>query len=530
MEEEIDLREYINVLIKRKWLIICILILALLAAGIVSFFILDPVYEATATLLFHKPRYEVTLEPKIRTQASQDISLETYEHLIKDKDIEERIIEELNLKQPPYEMTFLNLNKMLSVNLIKDSNLIQMKMTSADPELAQKIVNLWADLYVEKNQNIFQKDNERASLFIEDQLNKADEELIKTDDEIRQFNSTNRIDMLQKEINQITDETILNQSRVDNLKIYLNMEKNKSIRLWQQLIQSRLVYFQSRKANLELITAQQKNQFTKVSDLLSGLEEKTVLSKSMIEDPYLQEIFQTLLDQEALSLYQLKVSSEEINPIYVQLTEHSHSLEMDIVNNEAEIEAVNRILAFLSEEIITVNQFFQEDIGAMSSLDIINQINDSLIRVSMNDINLEIKMIDDRNMEGDKSHSILSSIELIESMENEIAQLDHSIREARVKIVSLKDDLANESLIKTRLERKYENEKSIYDILTQKNEETKIALSAESTNLEVAKYAFVPETPIKPNKKLNLAIAGVMGLFLGIFIAFFMEFWQGGKE
>ena len=41
--------------------------------------------------------------------------------------------------------------------------------------------------------------------------------------------------------------------------------------------------------------------------------------------------------------------------------------------------------------------------------------------------------------------------------------------------------------------------------------------------------AIEPNAPIKPNRKLNILIAGVLGLFVGIFVAFFLEFWQKGK-
>jgi len=469
--------------------------------------------------MINQPEYEVTLEPKIRTQPFQDISLETYEQLITDKEIAERIIKDLRLDQPPYEMNFLNLNKMLSLNLINNTNLIQMKITSGNPELAQSIVNLWAELFVEKNKNVFQQGNKRTAEFIEDQLAEAEYELTKTEEEIRQFDSTNQIDILQKEIEEINNNIIQNQNRINKLKISITMEKNKVTRLWQQLVQSRLVYYQSRKANLKMTTDQKESQFTKIKDLLSGLEEKIVLSKSIVEDPYIQRLFQELLGEDPVSLYKLKLSNEEINPIYVQLTEYSNQLETDIVNYKKEIEVVDSILVFLTEEIAEIDKFFQQDAEAIDSKELINKINDSLLRISENDGNI-----------GNEYQSIFSSIETIKSIENEIKELDNSINEVRKKVVSLKDDLANQRLTKTRLERKYDKENNIHDILTQKNEEIKIALSAESANLEVAKYAHQPQSPIKPNKKLNIAIAGVLGLFMGIFIAFFAEFWQSGKQ
>jgi len=46
-EEEIDLREYINVLLKRKGVIILIFLIAVITVALVSYFALSPVYQAS---------------------------------------------------------------------------------------------------------------------------------------------------------------------------------------------------------------------------------------------------------------------------------------------------------------------------------------------------------------------------------------------------------------------------------------------------------------------------------------------------
>ncbi len=50
MEEEIDLRDYINVLMKWKWLIIWITIISMLAAGVYSYFISSEIYKGSTIL------------------------------------------------------------------------------------------------------------------------------------------------------------------------------------------------------------------------------------------------------------------------------------------------------------------------------------------------------------------------------------------------------------------------------------------------------------------------------------------------
>ncbi len=46
----------------------------------------------------------------------------------------------------------------------------------------------------------------------------------------------------------------------------------------------------------------------------------------------------------------------------------------------------------------------------------------------------------------------------------------------------------------------------------------------------VIKQPTVSRDPISPNIKLNIAIAGILGLFIGIFVAFFEEWWLKAKK
>ena len=50
MEEEVDLRDYINVMLKWKWLIIWITIISMLVAGVYSYFISPDIYKGSSIL------------------------------------------------------------------------------------------------------------------------------------------------------------------------------------------------------------------------------------------------------------------------------------------------------------------------------------------------------------------------------------------------------------------------------------------------------------------------------------------------
>ena len=70
----------------------------------------------------------------------------------------------------------------------------------------------------------------------------------------------------------------------------------------------------------------------------------------------------------------------------------------------------------------------------------------------------------------------------------------------------------------------------LYNIFCKQAEEIWLTETAEEDLLIIASLAYEPTAPIKPNRKLNILIAGVLGLFVGIFVAFFLEFWQKGKS
>lgn len=61
-------------------------------------------------------------------------------------------------------------------------------------------------------------------------------------------------------------------------------------------------------------------------------------------------------------------------------------------------------------------------------------------------------------------------------------------------------------------------------------EEARIAKTMELGEVRIVSPATEPASPIRPKKRLNVAISGILGLMLGVFIAFSQEFWAKGKD
>ncbi|MGR3303979.1 MAG: GumC family protein, partial [Candidatus Scalindua sp.] len=74
------------------------------------------------------------------------------------------------------------------------------------------------------------------------------------------------------------------------------------------------------------------------------------------------------------------------------------------------------------------------------------------------------------------------------------------------------------------LKRESDSERAMYQILLKRLKETDITGALQTSNISVIDLATVPRHPIEPNKKLNIILGAIVGLFLGIGMVFFLEY------
>src|SRR5215217_6832355 len=84
-------------------------------------------------------------------------------------------------------------------------------------------------------------------------------------------------------------------------------------------------------------------------------------------------------------------------------------------------------------------------------------------------------------------------------------------------------DLRNRSIEYTILQREVDTNRSQYEALLQRYKDVTVAGGVVSNNISVVDRAEVPEAPSKPRPLLNIALAMLMGLGLGVVAAFIAE-------
>lgn len=81
-----------------------------------------------------------------------------------------------------------------------------------------------------------------------------------------------------------------------------------------------------------------------------------------------------------------------------------------------------------------------------------------------------------------------------------------------------------------RLKREALTQEKVFELLTQQYEMAKIDEAKEDITFQLIDRAIPPEKRIKPKRKLNVMLAGVVSLFAGVFLVFFLEYLANLKE
>lgn len=154
-EVELDLRELIYMIRRRLWFIILTVVLAVGSSGVISLFVLEPVYKASTTIMVGKPAdYIEGNQLQIQDLNLNQRLARTYGEIVKSRRVSEDVISQLKLNISPQQLK----NK-TSVDLVKDTEFITISVTDTNPELATVIANKMAEVFRDRVMDIMKVDN-----------------------------------------------------------------------------------------------------------------------------------------------------------------------------------------------------------------------------------------------------------------------------------------------------------------------------------------------------------------------------------
>jgi capsular exopolysaccharide synthesis family protein len=239
-EENIHLRDYLNVVLQRKWLVFTFFISVVITTTIVSFLMI-PVYKSTVTIKIddHTPS-ALSIPGFSFAKADKDYYTTQYE-LLKSRSLAEMVIKNLQLdKNPdflPAESKFSKakdaifspitraasafmslfdsdkeknaagssgqeeipvylshaLSSRLEVTPVKDSQLLTLSFEANDPELSMNVTNAIADAYIEYDLKSRIDSSKQAKDFLEKQIEDTKKKTEVSESKLNHYASQNEI-------------------------------------------------------------------------------------------------------------------------------------------------------------------------------------------------------------------------------------------------------------------------------------------------------------------------------------------------
>lgn len=158
-EQEIDLIELFKKLVKHLPMIILLSVIVGAASFATSKFLITPKYDSNATMIVsNSNQNNDPNNPQAAVELSQinanKALISTYSEIVKSKGIADRVIANLGL-----DMDYEEFSKKVSIEPVKDTQIISVKVVDTIPERAQDIANETANIFKSSIGDIMNVDN-----------------------------------------------------------------------------------------------------------------------------------------------------------------------------------------------------------------------------------------------------------------------------------------------------------------------------------------------------------------------------------
>ncbi|WP_094549505.1 GumC family protein [Petroclostridium xylanilyticum] len=421
--EEISLREYVEVILRGKWIIAIFTAVCILLSSLYAVFIMEPVYNAKTVLMVSPVNIKSAEDKENKFSELVDslsqypqMTLDTYKEQIKTPAVLNAVIKELKLDEK-YEMTRSDLASIIEVESPKNTNLIYVNVKNADPQLAADIANVLSNKYVDFISEKLQQQTGKSAEFITKQLEMEKQNLEKATQELTAFLAKPR--------------------GVDELKQELNSKL------------TQLTEFKTKITQVKIDVESTSGALAKARQALETTPKTIKTTKSLASDPLMSQVAVENSGSQLKNLAGLQMTDEQLNPAYTDLLTAVKNYEITLAQYTTQLDSLKREIEARQKE--------------------------------------------------------------IEQLQAELAE-----KENQFEILNHEVELA----------------KQTRDAYQQKLKEANIKQSAEigRSSVIVVSDALPPARPVS-NKKLIVAIAGVLGIMISVFAVFFMEYWKSsGKD
>ena len=341
--EEMDLREYWDIIVKKRGIVAIVFIVTVLAVTVYSL-LATPIYEAFTTVIVRESGLSMQsmfLEGVMGGTGTANTA-QNYMQIMKSRTILEQVSNILGSE----DLTPRALEKAITVQPIQGSDVLKISMESPEPELAQRTVNTLADVFINWN-TLYQRDDRRtARLFIEVQLEGAAENLRLAEEELKAYKERERVFSL-------ADETVAKIAQVSQLEANLTETQIAIQEVQERIGQVRASLEREDETLISSTTIAQNTFVTEYRRRLSDLEIRLSSAREKYTDrhPTIISLLAEIEDVEAKLAEEVQrvigTETMSVNPVHRQLYGNLIDLEVETMGLHARETA---LLALIAEQ------------------------------------------------------------------------------------------------------------------------------------------------------------------------------------
>lgn len=156
MSQELELRDYFQIVRKRSWLIVLIVVVVCLLVGVYSAFIKKPIYEASTKIVVNQKSTQSDVNQLDLNQINTNIQLiNTYKEIIKTPAILDRVV----ANYPELHLSAEQLSKMVNVSSVNQTQVMTVQVQDTSYVRAAEIANAISDVFQKEIPTIFNVQN-----------------------------------------------------------------------------------------------------------------------------------------------------------------------------------------------------------------------------------------------------------------------------------------------------------------------------------------------------------------------------------
>ncbi len=464
-EEEIHLRDYIQILLKRKNIIITVFVITVVLV-LINTLSKTPQYQASTQILIEKSQ-SVDLTNRYGFSRYDPYFLDTQFELIKSKNVLNRVVKNLNL-----DTTYRN-------------HFFKQKSGFSPISSVKGWISSFIKLIIPKK-----KTTTKTNSQIEDPDIITETDMIASilagGISVSPVRETNIASIRFRYKNPVIAKMVVNEIAKSYMAELLEIKMQTS---------NYTLSWMTKKAEEEKHKLQESEQalqvYTRAKDIVT-IEDKVAITPQQLTDYSTQ-------------LSRARAKRKEKEDIYQQIQNLGKNYdtieELTAFANNTNLQQLNEKILLNEQKITELSKKFGSKHPAMIK-----------IREDLNHLSLEKNNIIKRFIESTRNE--------FELAKQTVANVEQLLDETKTQTLNMNEKLIQYNILK----REVDTGKILYQALIKQIKERSATDQTHKVDVSIIEKAKTPRVPVSPRKSRNLMLALVLGLFGGIGVAFFVEY------